>query len=144
MGKYAKYQIPKTKPQPKVHPVWRGIGCLLWILIPLISYASAVLLVGYLSSIGSIPAGLLGRVELAPWAWKSIILRPFAQFIYSLDNLWAVLIFFAVFLVLTIGIFTTLYSFLYRQFGPPRYSLVDAPPGTYTCGPKSGRKTLDR
>jgi hypothetical protein len=144
MGKYSKYQLPKIKPPPKVHPIWRGIGCMLWILIPLISYASAVLLVGSLSSRGMLPAGLLGHVRFADWAWKSAVLFPLARFVYSLTNLWAVLIFFLVLLIIMTGVFTTLYSLMYRYFGPPRYTPLDAPQAKYKREKGSGRNTLSR
>jgi hypothetical protein len=41
------YQYRKAKPEhkEKVHPIWRGIGCLLLVLIPVISFAASVLLV---------------------------------------------------------------------------------------------------
>ena len=45
-NKYDKLRSMEAKPQTwAVHPVWRGIGCLMMIVIPIISYAGAVLLV---------------------------------------------------------------------------------------------------
>jgi hypothetical protein len=34
--------------QNKVHPIWRGIGCFLMILIPLIAFGVSELIIGYL------------------------------------------------------------------------------------------------
>ncbi len=43
MSKNRQYQIeePKEK-EEKVHPIWRGIGCVSIVFIPLISYAASV------------------------------------------------------------------------------------------------------
>jgi hypothetical protein len=46
-GKYRKYQAYQREdsaPMRRVHPVWRGIGCLLLIIIPFTSYAASVVL----------------------------------------------------------------------------------------------------
>ena len=37
---------PQMKKRPwKVHPIWRGIGCILIVLVPILSYIGAVILV---------------------------------------------------------------------------------------------------
>jgi hypothetical protein len=47
MAKYSKFgqRSLSRKERSRLHPVWNGIGCLLMILIPVISYAGAVMLV---------------------------------------------------------------------------------------------------
>ena len=48
MGKYSSYAHKKEKPRNLgVHPVMRGIGCVMIILVPILAYGAAVLLVNY-------------------------------------------------------------------------------------------------
>ncbi len=133
MGKYAKYtrQIP---PRPReAHPIWRGIGCILILIIPSLSFASAALLVNYgLGQGWPIPQEWLGYIYFPDWVWKIPALASIAGPIAGYNNLKAVLAFFFVVLILLIGLYSTIYAFAYRVLGPPRYTAVDVPP--------SGRK----
>ena len=134
MGKYTKYARRLPPRSSEAHPVWRGIGCILILIIPLLSYASATLLVDYSLNQGwLIPAEWLGYIKFPDWVWKIPILASIASPIASYNNLKAVLAFFVVILVLLVGIYSTFYAFIYRSLAPPRYSSVDAPP--------SGRRT---
>ena len=47
MTSYDKYNPRANMPSRpyRVHPIWRGIGCFMMVLIPVMSYAGAVLLV---------------------------------------------------------------------------------------------------
>ncbi len=126
--KYAKYQINKKAPAAGLHPAWRGIGCILWILDPVMSYALAALTVGLLGRNGMIPPGLMGYVHFPDWVMNTPTLNVLARFIGSLNNLYAMLIFFFVFVIILAGIFITLYMSLFRFVGPPRYTPFDAPP----------------
>ncbi len=138
MGKYTKYQRPSLKQKPQeLHPVWRGIGCMLWVIVPLMAYASAVLIVGAMAPAGMLPAGVLGRIQFPDWVYAAPVLGFFAAFINSLDNLTAILIFFVIFVVILTGLATTLYAMLYRMIGPPRYTAVDAPPTGKRAGKES-------
>jgi len=128
MAKFSKYQTPKKEAERDLHPVWRGIGCLLWIIVPVMAYASAVLIVNALAAAGMIPAGLLGSIPFPDWVFKTPFLALLARFIDSLDNILAILVFFVAMLVVLTGIFWTLYAWVYQMAGPPRYSALDAPP----------------
>ena len=48
MSKYNQYQSSTSRPdeKKKVHPIWRGIGCLLVVIIPFLSYVGSIYLVG--------------------------------------------------------------------------------------------------
>ncbi len=136
--KYSRFQskVP-PKPDPAQHPAWRGIGCILWVLDPLMSYALAFVTVGALSKNGMIPAGLLGNVQFPDWVAKTPTLSVIAGFISSLNNLWAMLIFFFIFVLILAGLFSTIYTIIYRYVGPPRYTIVDAPPTKHKAGKMS-------
>ena len=114
------------------HPIWRGIGCLMMILLPVIAYAGAVLLVQYGVNHGwPFPPEIVGYIQFPDWVWNAPVLPLLAKPIANFRNLWAVLIIFLILLVLLSGIFSTLYSVLYRFMGPPRYTSQDAPPSKY-------------
>lgn len=43
-SKYREYQVPKgpsSKDMQRIHPVWRGVGCVLMLLMPVIAWAAA-------------------------------------------------------------------------------------------------------
>ena len=68
MGKYTsrKVEAPK-KPKGQIHPLMRGIGCILIAIVPLLSYGTAVLLVKYGISQGwPIPPAWLGTPRIHP------------------------------------------------------------------------------
>jgi hypothetical protein len=111
MGIYRKYdEFGETKRPWKIHPVWRGIGCLLLILLPLMAYGIAVLIVD---------ANKINR-----WIPFPPELTGPAEFPYLYANLGvAVLVFMILF-----GLFTIIYFLIYRMFGPPTYGPMDAPP----------------
>jgi len=129
MGKYAKYERPEFKRPWRIHPIWRGLGCFIVIIIPVISVAGAIKLAEVGSARGwPIPPQLLGRIQFPAWVWRVPFLSDFAWVIHSINNLLAIIIFSVVLFFLLSGIITTLYAVLYRMVGPPRYTRIDAPP----------------
>jgi len=111
MGKfrYTSMQQPKERPY-KVHPIWRGIGCLMIILIPLMSYAGAVMLFDANTRNGWVPVPAIQYIpdQYAVLAWQ-----------LGLTLVLSILGFVLYFIV---------YSFLYRFVGPSRYGPLDSPP----------------
>jgi hypothetical protein len=100
----------------KIHPIWRGIGCLMMILIPIISYAGAVLLV---------QENITRRWVPVPVSLAQAVQIPL---IGSVSYLYANLIVTALLAIIGFGILTIGYSVLYSSLGPPRYGPMDAPP----------------
>jgi len=132
MTRYRKFDRPTFKRSEDVHPIWRGIGCILMIIVPLMSYLIALELVRYGLSHGwAFPPDFLGVIQFPGWVWKTPILSTLAYFIASFTNLPAILIITLVLVLIFTGIFTTLYSLLWKVVGPSRYTSVDAPPGDY-------------
>ena len=116
MSKYNQtYQRPSTKPRPwSVHPIWRGIGCILIILIPIISFAGARILV---------QENLQQRWVQIPDELKgSINVLTFGQVLFA-ELAVAVIL-----MVIGFGLLTMVYAFIYRLFGPSPYGPMDAPP----------------
>ena len=111
------------------HPIWRGIGCVMMILIPIVSYALAVVTIGFaLQAKWPLPYQLLGRPQFPLWMWSTpqlaVLIRPLA----GIDNLYGNLFLTVVFMVILGGIFAFINAILYRFIGPPRYGPQDVPP----------------
>ncbi len=129
MGKYVRETTSLDNRVKQPHPVWRGIGCLVLLIIPVISYALAVLLVGYALQTGfAIPVQLLGYPVMPVWLFKVPGLIGLLNWIQSQPNLYAYLITTLFTLLFVSGVFSVFYAVTYRIIGPSRYTRLDAPP----------------
>ncbi|HKY54501.1 MAG TPA: hypothetical protein VJM08_09355 [Anaerolineales bacterium] len=130
MGKYSTVQ--KRAPIPRnrgVHPVMRGIGCIMMIIVPILAYGSAVLLVNYGVSQGwPIPPGWLGTPTFHPLLWRLQGLTSVLTFLQAQTNLIANLVFAIAITVVIGGIMSIIYGYIYTIFGPPQYGPTDVPP----------------
>jgi hypothetical protein len=107
----------------------RGIGCILFAIVPLLSYAAAVLLVNYgINQRWPIPPGWLGMPTIHPLLLRLQGLHPLYDFIYRQTNLTANIIFAIAIAVVIFGVLSMLYGFLYALVGPPKYGPTDEPP----------------
>ena len=99
-----------------IHPIWRGIGCVLMILIPIMAYAGAILLVRANSQQKWVPM----PTELM----RSVTLPYLGNIEHLLANLVvAVLLSFIGFAILSF-----LYSIFYRLVNPDPLGPLDAKP----------------
>lgn len=118
MARYQKFNPPRPpyKGAGAVHPVWRGIGCIMMLIIPVVGYAGAVLLVqeNIKQRWLAVPADLA----------QTVTVPLFGAVPYLYANLLAA----AVLTMLGFGLVTVLYGFLYTAVGPSRYGPLDAPP----------------
>ena len=130
MGKYTTYTKAPPKPRNRgVHPVMRGIGCIMMVVVPIIAYGSAVLLVNYgISQRWAIPPGWLGRITIPPLLRQLEGLTPLWNFLALQNNLVAVVIATVAITIVIGGLMSILYGYLYSIFGPPQYGPQDAPP----------------
>jgi hypothetical protein len=129
MAKYNYFEKAKdSQDKPTIHPVWRGIGCLITLLTPIISGAAAVVLLDFgLSQKWPFLYQLGGNVRFSDIFYQIPIVLVAANYISSIPNLRALVMFFVLFLMLFSSVFALLNAVLYRTFGPPRYSPLDAP-----------------
>jgi hypothetical protein len=130
MGKYSTLNRQPQKPRNLgVHPVMRGIGCIMIIVVPILAYGIAVLLVNYGFSHGwPIPPNWYGPPTIHPLLLRLDGLRPIWDFLIQQDNLIANLIFTVAIIVVIGGIMSVIYGYMYTLFGPPRYGPMDVPP----------------
>lgn len=130
MGKYTTYN--KQPPKPRnlgVHPVMRGIGCIMIVVVPILAYGAAVLLVDYGVSQGwPIPPNWLGRITIHPLLLQLRGLEPVWNFLLRQNDLVANVIFAIAITIVIGGLMSVIYGYLYSIFGPPRYGPQDAPP----------------
>jgi hypothetical protein len=130
MSKYAKYRIRQV-PKQGMNPVWRGIGCILLVVVPLLAFGLMELLVPVLIKTGKVPYQLVGYVHFPDWAYKVMIISSIARFIGSLNNLWLNIITFFVIVLLLTTIASLLYTWIYSLVGPAQYTKLDAPPSKH-------------
>ena len=130
MGKYTTIKRTPLPPRnPGVHPVMRGIGCIMMIVVPILSYGIALLLVDYGIRRGwPIPPTWLQPITIHPLLLSLRGLQPVWNFLARQDNLMAVIVFTIATIVVLGGIMSIFYGYVYTLFGPPRYGPQDAPP----------------
>jgi len=111
------------------HPIWRGIGCFIIIVVPVLSFAAADLSLPFFLNRGLVPKELLVTPATPDWMWTLIPgLAPIFQFLFGRYAIGAILILTVLFIIILGGIFSVLYSFMYRTVAPSRYGPMDAPP----------------
>jgi len=130
MGKYSSHARQAPKPtRGVVHPVMRGIGCLMIVIVPILAYGISVLLVNYGVSNGwPIPPDWLGTPKFHPLLWRLSGVATILTFLQTQTNLIANVIFAIALTVLIGGVMSVIYGYIYTIFGPPRYGPTDAPP----------------
>jgi hypothetical protein len=131
MGKYSTYNRRQDKPRRPtgVHPVMRGIGCIMMVLVPILSYGIALLLVNYgYTHNWPIPPSWFGHPTIPPVLLNLQGLRPVWDFLVVQNNLIAVVVFTIVVIIIIGGIMAIIYGYIYTLFGPPRYGPMDVPP----------------
>ncbi len=133
MSKYRSSSLVKVKERNKQpHYLWRGIGCVMMLIIPAMSYAAASITVSTLLNTGyPIPYQLLGRPVFPSLFYKSqglmVILAP----ITKISNLYANLVVAFIYMLVLGGMISLIYALVFRFFGPSRYSPLDEPPPKY-------------
>ena len=121
MSKYDKFQVQRSmRDRPyEIHPIWRGIGCLLIIISPFIAYSLAHVLVNLNLDAGwfVIPGDLAQTIRI-----------PVPGLNIAIPYLYAKLMLAGVFLVMGAGLLMIIYAFIYQLVGPSRFGPLDAKP----------------
>jgi hypothetical protein len=127
MGKYT-FTAPTNKPK-EPPAIWRGIGCILIIVVPIISLFIGTQLVNYaLANNIALPRELLGRPVLPDLIKNSYGLYFVFGPLEKIQNLYAILFASFVCLVLISSLISMVYAVVYRIVNPYRYGPTDAPP----------------
>ena len=125
-ARYDRQEGPERK--WKVHPIWRGIGCILLIMIPIISCALAYDLMRGDRPF-AMPKELVEPLLIPPvnFAPVEVVTNPINSFLISGRYYIGDIFFAIVFIFIGFGILAIFYSLLFRLFGPPRYGPYDVP-----------------
>ncbi len=130
MGKYQSSVKKRTVEKSRdVHVAWRGIGCLMMLVIPVISIAASVLTVDYgLNNGWTIPYQLLGYPKYPDWFYSSNGLMTILSPITNTKHFYAYAVVSLLYMILLAGVMSVVYAFIYRLIGPSRYGPLDVPP----------------
>jgi hypothetical protein len=131
MSKYAGVRRAEIKRPYKVHPIWRGIGLVIIILIPLIAWASAQILVDWAKTTDIVEVqrfarGIASPISFPDWFTALPFLRDFARWVRSIPDLKLHLVFFFLIAIVLSGVLSIIYSMVYRAM-VPRYTPLDEP-----------------
>ena len=115
MDKYS-YRFQQQQKGPKrgeIHPVWRGIGCLLIVLIPAVAFSASRVIIEAAIEYGwfTVPRDLMRGPSGLPFAFT------YGELLGTL-----------ILMLLGYGLVVVIYTLVFRMVGPPRYGPMDAPP----------------
>jgi hypothetical protein len=127
MGRY-KETLTKTEAATGPPPIWRGIGCLLIILVPVMSFAAADLSWRFFWERGLIPPELLATPQPPDWLGLSPVLLNAYWYVFSKEAILAILVLTLVYTIFMAGVISVFYAFMYRLTAPSKYGPMDAPP----------------
>jgi len=115
--RYSKYRREETSKVRQTNPIWRGIGCILILITPIVSFAIAneIMLSGVVQDFIYLPPTLRYTVTLP------VIGVP-VPFFYGTLSLTVVV------MVALFAAFFVVYSALYKILGPSPYGPTDVPP----------------
>jgi hypothetical protein len=110
MPKNDQYQVrkPRDEEKKKIHPVWRGIGCVLMVFIPILSYVAAT--------------QIINKHDRLSWVIipEEIVVSTYSDPLIFVKIVYAAAI--ALILFLLMGIVTFLTN---KYFGPSKYGPYD-------------------
>lgn len=125
---YQQYRRTQIRKQEGVHPIWRGIGCFLMILIPIMSYAGAELLIEQNNS----AHWVVVPVELARAVTVPVL--------GNVPHFYATVMVMIMLMVLGFGVLTVVFAFFWSAVGPSKYGPLDARPIRRSDKPRPRRK----
>jgi len=126
-----KYQSGVKREEPRStgpHPIWRGIGCLLIVLVPIISFAAADLTMPFFRDRGLVPRELLTTPQTPDWLSLVPPVAQAYQFLFARPGILATLALTFIYIIFIGGIMSVVYAFMYQIAAPSRYGSMDAPP----------------
>lgn len=130
MGYAARKYDKKRQERPwKVHPVWRGIGCFMAILIPIMAWAGASIMINSKALI-KLPDQFDQPIifKLTEYDWLNQGILWLNANLGGRGLQYNQLAYFVLFLLVGYLVLVILYGILYRLVGPPKYGPLDAPP----------------
>jgi len=130
MGYGARKYEKKQQERPwKVHPIWRGIGCFMAILIPIMAWAGAIVMMSSNAPL-KLPDQFNQPVifKLTEYAWLNQAILWLNANLGGRGLNFSLVTYFVIFLLVGYLVLVILYGVLYRLMGPPKYGPLDSPP----------------
>jgi hypothetical protein len=128
----SRYTVSVRRPPARnkeLHAIWRGIGCVLMVVVPLTSWILAAASIQWALGRGwPIPFQLLGYPVMPKVLWGVTVFTPILVAIESQQNLYAIVALFLLYTIFGGTIISLVYAVVYRIVGPPLYGPEDAPP----------------
>ena len=129
MSQYTSRSRQVTKKPKQQHPVWRGIGCALMLLVPIMSAAFAYETVNYgLENGWYIPYQFLGNPTLPSIIYNSTALATLLYRFTTWTNFYAYLTAFLLYVLFFGGFISFVYALVFSFVGTPRWGPLDEPP----------------
>ncbi len=130
MGKYTSYKPEKPQKSKEPHEIWRGLGCLMMIIIPAISIAAGSLTVDYISGVkpNFFPRSLMGNPRLPDLVYESKNLTKLLEPVTDIKDLYAIALVSILYMIVIGGVIAVIYAAVYSAVGPSRYGPTDVPP----------------
>lgn len=127
MGKYTERRKEvHVEKDHTVDPVWRGIGCVLMIVIPMIAFSAAILMLNNESFRSIIPEGLLGTPVLPDFVFKTTPeIQSLILPITGISDLYAILLVGGILTLFVGTIVSFVYALVYRAIGPKTINPFD-------------------
>ncbi len=125
-SKYRKYERKEIKKQ-EIAPIWRGIGCILFVIVPALSYLFTTLAVPPIVATGQVPPEIMAPIKFPPWTTKVFVISDITAYLGSIEGLWLKVIIFFVILLLLVAVASLIYTMVQSIAGPPRYTEMAAP-----------------
>jgi ABC-type siderophore export system fused ATPase/permease subunit len=129
MTKYTRVEQKREERPWKVHPIWRGIGCAMLLLIVVMAYVGAKALVDYnqVHRQYSVPDFVyktlyFENVKYIPYFKQNDVINPILTKIK-----YGYIIFMLIFMFIGFGTYSFLYAALYRSAGGRYRGRFDAP-----------------
>jgi hypothetical protein len=129
MTKYTRVAHKPDERRWNIHPVWRGIGCFMLIIIVVMAYAGAKELTDYNERTQKfgLPDQLYDKVHISYTKYIPALKEDDVVNKFLANLKYGYLLFMLIFMFIGFGAFSFVYSALYRVSGPSRYTSLDSP-----------------
>ncbi len=130
MGFSSQQYQRKVEERPwKINPIWRGIGCFLILIVPIMAWIAATM---FMESGQTVirSAEMNKPIVITRSQIQEIdqVINAINRYTISHNIVGGQIFFTVIFLVVGYGLLAFLYAVLYRLVGPPRYGPFDVPP----------------
>jgi len=125
----SKYDKGRKERPWTVHPIWRGIGCFMVILIPIMAWAG-MNVVMQSALVTKLPASFTQPVyfKLTDYDFVNAVVLWLNANLGERGFTFGMVIFFLGFMLVGSLLLVILYGVLFRMMGPPKYGPQDSPP----------------